>query len=329
MEQTLVGVGVACILAAIIGGGFKGLGVEIPAIRTTRRQLILALAGVVLIGAVRIHAQQKRRDSVDPSELVASALESYDTGDYVSAIQGFREAAELGNVEAQYHYGEMLFHGEGVVPDKAGAAKWVLLSAESGFPPAQAAAAQLALERTPPDSAEARMWADRSANQDDPVGLHVAAALETSNRARRTELLLRSAERGHAPSQLALGVLKWAEGNTANRSIGALDGMDWIKRAAKQGDQTAQLLLARLGLAFFKESADTSALAASYIWWLQAQRPHRPPFAADAETVASFDRVGPSLEERLSLSTELEAQRQAKDEPVHQSQLERHYRHGH
>lgn len=48
MDTTLVGAGLACIIAAIIGGGLKAFGIEFPALRSVRRQGLLGVTGLVL-----------------------------------------------------------------------------------------------------------------------------------------------------------------------------------------------------------------------------------------------------------------------------------------
>ncbi|HEY3058734.1 MAG TPA: hypothetical protein VGL99_07150 [Chloroflexota bacterium] len=53
MENTLLTAGIACIMAAIVGGGLKAFGVEIPAIQSRVRQGALAALGLVLIVIAR------------------------------------------------------------------------------------------------------------------------------------------------------------------------------------------------------------------------------------------------------------------------------------
>lgn len=53
MEQTLLFAGIACIMAAIVGGGLKAFGVEIQAVQSRVRQGALAALGVLLIVAAR------------------------------------------------------------------------------------------------------------------------------------------------------------------------------------------------------------------------------------------------------------------------------------
>src|SRR5262249_43286318 len=49
METTLVTTGIVCILGAIVGGGLKALGIELPTLHSPARQIGLALFGIGLI----------------------------------------------------------------------------------------------------------------------------------------------------------------------------------------------------------------------------------------------------------------------------------------
>lgn len=49
MVQTLIVLGVVCVIGAIVGGGLKALGIVIPVITSIRRQVLLGTAGVVLL----------------------------------------------------------------------------------------------------------------------------------------------------------------------------------------------------------------------------------------------------------------------------------------
>ena len=53
MSDTILGVGIACILAAIAGGGFEAFGVKVPVIHSLRRQKALGAAG----GALAVGSQ--------------------------------------------------------------------------------------------------------------------------------------------------------------------------------------------------------------------------------------------------------------------------------
>lgn len=49
METSLQLVGLACILAAIVGGGLEALAVKVRILHSVRRQLMLGAAGIVLL----------------------------------------------------------------------------------------------------------------------------------------------------------------------------------------------------------------------------------------------------------------------------------------
>ncbi|SJM96284.1 hypothetical protein CRENPOLYSF2_960004 [Crenothrix polyspora] len=49
MESNLLIMGVGCVVAAIIGGGFRFFGMDVPLINSIKRQMLLGLFGLVLI----------------------------------------------------------------------------------------------------------------------------------------------------------------------------------------------------------------------------------------------------------------------------------------
>jgi hypothetical protein len=49
MITTLLTTGIACLLAAIVGGGLKALGFEIPILQSGKRRALLAGLGVILL----------------------------------------------------------------------------------------------------------------------------------------------------------------------------------------------------------------------------------------------------------------------------------------
>lgn len=51
MQNTLQGLGIVCVIAAIVGGGLKAFGIEFAALRSLSRQVLLASFGFALIGA--------------------------------------------------------------------------------------------------------------------------------------------------------------------------------------------------------------------------------------------------------------------------------------
>jgi len=49
MPGTLVVLGIICVIAAIVGGGLKAAGVDIPVIHSVPRQVMLTVFGFALI----------------------------------------------------------------------------------------------------------------------------------------------------------------------------------------------------------------------------------------------------------------------------------------
>jgi hypothetical protein len=49
METSLFTVGLILVIAAIVGGGTKAFGVELPALQSLKRQIILAFIGITIM----------------------------------------------------------------------------------------------------------------------------------------------------------------------------------------------------------------------------------------------------------------------------------------
>ncbi|OPY65060.1 MAG: hypothetical protein A4E62_02755 [Syntrophorhabdus sp. PtaU1.Bin002] len=47
--------GIACLIAAVVGGGLKAFGIEVPALRSLIRQIVLGILGVILVVMGVIH----------------------------------------------------------------------------------------------------------------------------------------------------------------------------------------------------------------------------------------------------------------------------------
>ena len=231
MNETLLYTGVACILAAIVGGGFKGLGIEVPLVATLRRQALLAVSGLALVGFAQPQSfwAQFRTDA--RSELGAG-LEKYDQGMYGDALGHFRKAATAGDPEAQYHYGEMLFHGEGVAPDEKQGMDWVRRSADNGFPLAQSLIADSLIKSN--QIAEGRSWAKRSADQGDPVGFLLLARTEKKGDPLIMRHLQVAAEKGLAQAQFQLAEAMLIQAYNTKDDTRVADYSIWLGRAAAQ-----------------------------------------------------------------------------------------------
>lgn len=72
-----------------------------------------------------------------------AALEAYSGGQHSKALEHFRNAADQGNVNAQFYTGLMYANGEGVKQDFKQAAKWYQRAAEHNQPDALVQLARL------------------------------------------------------------------------------------------------------------------------------------------------------------------------------------------
>jgi Sel1 repeat len=245
MAVTLISLGIVCILSAIVGGGLKALGTEIPVVASPRRQLMLFAAGVVLVSSSYYFGPR-----IDSGKELADGLRLYDLGRQTEAFEHLETAAKARNIEAQYHYGQMLYDGEGCKPNKEQGMRWIRKAAEGGFAPAQAVLAYSYYSGTngiEKDLRLAKEWAEKSAGQNDPMGLEIDGVIE-EDASTQIDLLRRSAKLGYAPAQFALSRLL-LESQLKKRKAAPDDvsnTLHWLTQAALQGDADAQELLAEI-----------------------------------------------------------------------------------
>lgn len=105
---------------------------------------------------------------------VGEGLEAYKRGDYTTAVQEFRKAAEQGNARAQYNLGLMYQDGYGVVEDDAEAVKWFRKAAEQGDADGQyfLGSKYSVGEGVTQDKTEATKWYHKAAEQGNGYAQH-------------------------------------------------------------------------------------------------------------------------------------------------------------
>eukprot|EP00573_Skeletonema_grethae_P005226 CAMPEP_0201697638 /NCGR_PEP_ID=MMETSP0578-20130828/11431_1 /ASSEMBLY_ACC=CAM_ASM_000663 /TAXON_ID=267565 /ORGANISM="Skeletonema grethea, Strain CCMP 1804" /LENGTH=207 /DNA_ID=CAMNT_0048183845 /DNA_START=205 /DNA_END=828 /DNA_ORIENTATION=+ len=82
--------------------------------------------------------RMKRLGANDPFALVDEGLNQYEKGDYKSSFEHRKKAAELGNVEADFHLSSMYQFGYGVEKDRGKAIYHLEEAAIGGHPDARA-----------------------------------------------------------------------------------------------------------------------------------------------------------------------------------------------
>ncbi|MDP7264970.1 MAG: tetratricopeptide repeat protein, partial [Candidatus Thermoplasmatota archaeon] len=94
-------------------------------------------------------------------------FEAYKRGDYVTALNIFRNLATQGDMNAQFNLGVMHEGGKGVPQDNLEAIKWFRIAAEQGKAKAQAMLGYMYGEGkgVPQDNLEAVKWYRKAAKQ--------------------------------------------------------------------------------------------------------------------------------------------------------------------
>jgi hypothetical protein len=95
VNNTLFGTGIGCIIAAIVGGGLRAFGLEIPVLNSVRRQILLGLFGVILVAVSLTHpgseklSENERKVVMEVHHRASEALKGLqvDKADITSAKQ--------------------------------------------------------------------------------------------------------------------------------------------------------------------------------------------------------------------------------------------------
>lgn len=184
------------------------------------------------------------RPQQKPRELLQLGIEAYDKKNFEEAFQYFEQAANAGNIEAQWHVGEMLFHAEGVRPDTVKSVAWIRKAAENGLAIAQTQLgnAYFAGSGIDKDFNEALKWIKRGADEGDTegllsYGLIFYCGLGVKSDTNMAVIYLRkAAEKGHPVAQAALSTA-YFNGFGVPKDIG--ESGYWIRRAIAQGNLEA------------------------------------------------------------------------------------------
>lgn len=138
------------------------------------KQLIIAATALVVAGNVAIAQVDHRADSLN-----AVAKERLAKGDLKNGLTPLREAAELGQAEAQFNYGVLCREGVGATKNDSLALVWFRRSAEQGFVDAEYTLGQAYLKGTgtAADPLQGFLWMEKAAQQDDPEAMFIVSGL--------------------------------------------------------------------------------------------------------------------------------------------------------
>ena len=165
--------------------------------------------------------KQKEQDAIQEENtkeidmLLCKGKECYSNGDYESAFNMFKQAAEHGNAEAQYNLGKMYQWGRGVERDDAEATRWYRKAADQGH-----------------------------ANAQDNLGWMYQNGLGVEqNYIEAVSWYRKAADQGHANAQNNMG---WMYQNGLGVTQDETEAVKWYRLAAKQGNTYAQNNLKKL-----------------------------------------------------------------------------------
>ena len=210
------------------------------------------IVGLLAVLALVIWGVYAMFFSPSPEELFAKADEAYKKGDYVTAVDLYRQAAEQGYADAQNGLAGMYYNGQGVPQDYAEAVKWYRKAAEQ-----ENANAQYILGRmynngqgVPQDDVEAVKWYRMAAEQGNAYAQHGWGLMYeygegvTKDYTEAMKWYRKAAEQGYDEAQLCLGhMYEYGKGVTENKT----EAIKWYRKAAEQGNEYAKNALRRLG----------------------------------------------------------------------------------
>ena len=149
-------------------------------------------------------------------KLYAKAEKAYNTKDYVTAFELYKQAVEEGSIAAMCELGIMYQDGQGVTKDETEAVKWYRKAAEQGDELAQCNLGVMYEygKGVTQDYAEAVKW------------------------------YRKAAEQGHAGAQCNLGYM-YSHGQGVTQDYA--EAVKWYRKAAEQGSEDAKEALRRLG----------------------------------------------------------------------------------
>ena len=180
------------------------------------------------LGICYAHGLGVTEDPAKAEEYFKKALD----GSVKYSSKGLPERAKNGDHEAQYWLGVCYEEGRGVRQDDTMAVAW-LQAAEQENDRAQVALARLALKAGDRDSAES--WLRKAAKRDNPSAKKLLAALFPGKEAgEKEDSSVQTGEIGATVKHL-VSALRPADQKTLDT-----ESIEWLRKAAEQGDPKAQ-----------------------------------------------------------------------------------------
>lgn len=194
------------------------------------------------------------------------------------AVTWFKQAAALGDVEAQLFMAAAYKYGIGVKKNTDLATHFVIDAAKNGNAIAQFDLAESFIDsRHSSNHSLGLIWLNKSANQENPRALtklgtlYLQGKLLPKDREKGINLLEKSAAKGYVPAMLALSDLALAEQDPKKAQV-------WLDKAVNKRDFSAYLHLAH---ACLQEKSPLHDVHAGFLWTLKAAQEGYAPAKKD------------------------------------------------
>lgn len=225
-----------------------------------------------LVEVVSAIAMKFSVEELSGDELFLKASKYYARDEFEAAFEYFQEAAELGNVDAQYELASCFYFGRGTDENEESAVVWYRKAAESGHIKAQFQLAQCYFRGrgVEKDEGIAVIWYGRAAEQGHAEAQCMLGVFYNHGtgvpKSESTAVIWyrKAAEQGYARAQRYLGVCyQHGTGVPKNET----EAVTWHQKAADQGDPVAQC---NLGLCCEHGTGVPKSEIAAVIWYRKA-----------------------------------------------------------
>ncbi|CEG57954.1 SEL1-like repeat protein [Legionella fallonii] len=237
------------------------------------------------------------------------------------AIRWFKQAASMGDVEAQMFLAAAYLYGIGVKKNTDTATHYFIDAAKNGNPIAQFALAENFIDsRHSANNKLGLIWLNKAANNGNPKALerlgrlYMDGKLVEKDKDKGIELLTKAASLNYAPAMTTLGDIALADNQPQ-------DAVKWYNDAIKQHDLTAYLHLAH---AYLQDKSSIYDVKSGFLWTLKAAQEGLPE--AKSELANLYQKgigvtADADLAKQWAAQATLDAKKKVQTSPLAQAAL--------
>ena len=225
----------------------------------------------------------------------------YEKGDsqpqnFEKAFACYKEAAELGMLQAQSKLGSMYYYGKGCQPNFEEALKWCMKAAERGDAAAQRMVGEMCFQGkgTEQNVEEAFSWYEKAAKNNDAEAQKIFGLMcyRLDNVEEAFYWFLKAAEQGDLEAQNMLGDMYYTGNGVVERDL--KEAFNWFYSAGEHGEADAQY---SLGIMYYNGEFVEKNYDDAFKWFLKSAKQDNA--AAQFEIGYMFEN-GISVEQNYS-----------------------------